>query len=318
MRRLNRSRAEIEHYFNSPQYRNEQDYIRGRVNYVGGRELWRERAARLQEEADLQQVYNEQNMSRFNDYYGARGRGRGRSRGRGSYGRGRGRSQGYRAFPQEYYGNNGNMNRERMGRDEEDNSGNRAPNPPRRDSISERGIDQTRNREANETEPRTARVESSDRPGEVRNHDGVRNQNGNTTETSATTNETGGDRRRSEFRGIDTRRRRNERSGSQREALTIPQGIPVAEMRSNDASQDDSMPVGNVVGIANSPNQNRNEGSARAETALSRSSMRDARRDSASRYRISRAMYPDSGTPQEEQARTQLQQQVVANGRSIH
>lgn len=46
MRRLNRSRAEIEHYFNSPQYRNEQDYIRGRVNYVGGRELWRERAAR--------------------------------------------------------------------------------------------------------------------------------------------------------------------------------------------------------------------------------------------------------------------------------
>jgi hypothetical protein len=82
MRRLNRSRAEIEHYYNLPIYRNEQDFVRGRLNHVRGRELWQERTLRLREEADIQRAYDEQNVARLDAHYLSRGRGRGRGRGR--------------------------------------------------------------------------------------------------------------------------------------------------------------------------------------------------------------------------------------------
>ena len=135
MRRLNRSRAEIEQYYRVPRYRNEQDFIRGRLNYVGGRELWQERSLRLQEEADLQRVYAEQNMARFNDYYSSRGRGRGRSRGRGFIGRGRGRAPVHREqrAPQQGYTDDRNIGGRgiRPVRDGGDDRGERGSNPGR-------------------------------------------------------------------------------------------------------------------------------------------------------------------------------------------
>jgi hypothetical protein len=147
------------------------------------------------------------------------------------------------------------------------------------------------------------------------------------------------------FRGINTRRRRSNdqteevastvlnrapnpyarREETHRndgsEAPRPTPRIPVAEMRSNDAPQDDSMPVGNVIGLARSPDRsgvNSEETARTAATNINRVLLREARRDSAARYRISREMYPELGTPREERARDQQQQQVIGNGRSIH
>jgi hypothetical protein len=70
----------------------------------------------------------------------------------------------------------------------------------------------------------------------------------------------------------------NERNRSSATRPPTP-GIPVAEMRSNDAPQDDSMPVGNMVGLARSPERGGESQVVSARTAatnLSRALLRDA------------------------------------------
>jgi hypothetical protein len=182
---------------------------------------------------------------------------------------------------------------------------------------------------------------------ETQNQEAAVNETEDATRGS---NDTGGNNgiggnNRPIFRGIDTRRRRNNGHTEVADSTTLnralnpyvrseetPQNerggaprpptpsIPVAEMRSNDAPQDDSIPVGNVIGLVPSPDRSGGnpEASARTTTTnLDCALLREARRDSAARYRISRDMYPELGTPQEERARDQ-QQQVIGNGRSIH
>lgn len=57
-------------------------------------------------------------------------------------------------------------------------------------------------------------------------------------------------------------------------------------MRSNDAPQDDSMPVGNVVGVVNSPSGELPPHEDNRNRAL----MRDARNDSRTANRVARAI----------------------------
>lgn len=84
---LNRSRAEIARYYTADLFQDRRDFIRGRPNYVGGREDWIERSLQLRGEEEVQQAIEETNMTRFREFYAGRARGRGRGRGR-NWGRG--------------------------------------------------------------------------------------------------------------------------------------------------------------------------------------------------------------------------------------
>jgi hypothetical protein len=120
-----------------------------------------------------------------------------------------------------------------------------------------------------------------------------------------------------EFRGIDTRRNRRAnraQSNNQNETTARPnvpnpylqaaertrsnpprisQCLPIAEMRSNDAPQDDQMPVGNVVGLASNQERRTEDpgNAARDETIrISQNILNAARRDSAERFRVSQIL----------------------------
>jgi hypothetical protein len=69
--------------------------------------------------------------------------------------------------------------------------------------------------------------------------------------------------------------------------------LPVAEMRSNDAPQDDSIPVGNVIGLVNGTPQ----GSASSPDAITRETIREARMDSRARNRLAGAIHPEPTRP---------------------
>jgi hypothetical protein len=99
-------------------------------------------------------------------------------------------------------------------------------------------------------------------------------------------------RRETETHQLNNRRGRNDNTVSNQQPHP---SLPVAEMRSNDAPQNDSIPVGNVIGLVNS---HREDQTAQEDT-ITRMNMAEARRDSQARNRLARAIHPESLRPSE-------------------
>lgn len=306
MRHLNYSREEIEQYFSVPRYRNPQDLIRGRLNYVGGWEAWQERRLQIQESEIERQTIELDNMARFDAYYARHGRGRGRGgrdgRGRDGRGEGRGSGRGYRER-EEFRDVNGGRGRPKgnrnrgLGRGRAEGSMQRSDHgraQPGR-TNSEGGESQGRNMnliEQRAAESRSPGRQSNDVDQEVWNNMPERQLR--VPEPRAPN-------------PYESRAADGFRNNTGEEDNTVnaqqPNTLPVAEMRSNDAPQDDSMPVGNVVGVVNNPNGN----IPSREDNRNRVLMREARNESRASNRVARAIQAQEARSRD---RTVISQQL--------
>jgi hypothetical protein len=289
MRRLNYSREEIEQYYNVPRYRNPQDLIQGRLNYVRGWEAWQERRLQIQESEIERQATELDNMARFDAYYARHGRGRGRGGrdGRAPDGRGEGRGsgRGYRER-EDFRDANGGRGRSRRNRNRGSGRGRAEGSVQRSENgrvhfghdNSQGGEIQGRNEnpiEQREAESRSTGHHTNEVDHEVWNNMPERQS------------------RAPEPRAPNPYERRaadgfRNNTGENDNTVNIqqPNSLRIAEMRSNDAPQDDSMPVGNVVGVVSSPNGK----TPPHEDTLNRALIRDARNDSRASNRVARAI----------------------------
>jgi hypothetical protein len=336
MRTLNRSQQEIDDYYASNQFRDSRDFIRGRPNYVGGREEWEERAIRLREEEEIERAAKETEMARFREYYESRGmRGRG-GRGRGYGGRGRGRSEG-RSEGRGNYNDRGHdprdrdRNRERDGAHQNGSAGDTEARNGGRDGEPNNNGGRVPRSNYGRGQPRRGRGGRYPGRGEAERSEERSQSAGNEIDIEIDTPEVANAARQRAPNPYEPQSNmppsgfnaapHTEGSNRNTDNNQQPQSLPVAEMRSNNAPQDDQMPVGQViVGVAENQAPPQPQLTAHERNVISArrasSELNEARRDSMRRLEQSRRIYGNPMPPrsQERPPRSQEQVNMIQSG----
>lgn len=301
----------------------------------------------MREEEEVRRLVQETNMARFQEYYAARNA-RGGGRGRGPSGRGR--ASGGRGYSNRdsdemrTYQPRGHRDRELDEREVRPGRGGRgrgerapASGEGRRSPNEETGISAGTNQGIRQTR----RGRGGRNPGRGGRSNG-RGGRGRSVNEGETTEHPSVDME-SDTPEIANAVRRNVRNPYPRSAPPSgfnpvpqaesagrndntttnqqPQSLPIAQMRSNNASQDDEMPVGRVIGTVGPTPENRSftrirsahEQNVRA-TQLTRMALQEARRDSMERLALSRAIYnrePSPPTPPLPSPRRMISQEQI-------